>query len=101
MQDKNPSYIAGAVSIPFREDEAAHWYIIECLAKFYNHDYGKIPKPDKEANEAELKASEGRIVARYKAGPGLKEDISITACFSDKRPDREFNHTIVRYVSEC
>lgn len=99
--ERNKANVAGALRVPFTENEACHWYIIECLVRFYGHDYGEIPPEDVEANEAELKTGEGRIVARYKAANGLTEDIFIIAYFSDSHAGEvDYNYTTVLYVSD-
>ena len=76
-------------------------YIGECLRQFYAGNYGIVPAEDTEANNSELAAGYGRIVARYKAAAGLKEDIYIIAFFNADEPNNtDANYTIVHYVSE-
>lgn len=59
-----------------------------------------IPAEDTDANNAELEAGEGRIVARYKAKYSLEDDIYIIACFSQEIPGIDANHVMIMYVTE-
>lgn len=79
----------------------AYRYVLQCLNRLYNGDYGEIPAEDTDANNSELAAGEGRIVARYKAAEGLQEDIYIIAAFSESMADSiDANHTMIMFVSE-
>lgn len=100
LMNRNPLYItAGAKTAA--EDAAAMNYFFQCVGRFYSGDYGAIPPEDIAANNAELAAGEGRILARYEAGPGLKEGIFIIAYFSDKHPEsNDFNYTTICYISD-
>ena len=83
------------------QDQQTHAYIVSCLQAFYSGNYGTIPAEDTDANNAELAAGEGRIVARYKAAEGLQEDIYIIAAFSESMADSiDANNTMIMYVSE-
>lgn len=78
-----------------------HNYIVDCLMRLYAGDYGEIPEEDTAANNDELQAGEGRILARYKAAHDLTEDIYIIAAFSQSMPDIiDANHTMIMYCSE-
>ena len=39
----------------------------KAVERFINKDWGKVPEEDKEANNADLAANAGRILARYEA----------------------------------
>lgn len=82
------------------KDEQTHAYIVSCLQAFYSGNYGAIPAEDTDANNAELEAGEGRIVARYKAKYSLEDDIYIIACFSQEIPGIDANHVMIMYVTE-
>lgn len=64
-----------------------HNYIVDCLMRLYAGDYGTIGQEDTDANNAELEAGEGRIVAHYEQKHKLTEDIFIIATFSKSMPD--------------
>ena len=100
IMQRNKTGIAGALQVPFMENEAAHNYIIECIVRCYQHDYGMMPPEDVKANEAEIEAGEGRIVARYEAGPGMSEDMYVIVYFSDSHPETDYNYTTACYVSD-
>lgn len=101
IMQRNALGIAGAAQVAFTENESAHAYILECVGRFYRHDYGAIPPEDVAANENELKQSAGRIIAKYEAGPGLKEPIFIIAYFSEDHPGNvDYNYTTVCYTSD-
>ena len=54
IMQRNKTGIAGALQVPFMENEAAHNYIIECIVKCYQHDYGMMPPEDVKAEMDEL-----------------------------------------------
>lgn len=83
------------------EDPDTMKYIFNCLAKLYAGNYGEIPAEDTDANNKELKAGAGRIVARYKAAANLESDIYIISEFCAEDPDnQEANHTTILYCNE-
>lgn len=75
-------------------------YIIECLKRFYGGDYGEICQDDTDANNAELAAGEGHVLARYKAKYNLESDIYIESHFSKSIPGIDANNTMVMYCNE-
>lgn len=76
-------------------------YITICLADFYAGKYGEIPEEDTAANNADLEAGEGRIIARYKKAEKLENDIYIISDFYAADPDNiEANHTTILYCNE-
>ena len=76
-------------------------YIQMCLSLFFSGMYGKMGPDDTELNEEELRAGEGRIMARYEAQGKLTEDIYIIAYFSQSNPgDIDYNNTTVLYCGE-
>ena len=80
---------------------AAFMYLQECLQQFFAGNYGTVPAEDTEANNNELAAGCGRIVARYAAAAGLREDIYIIAYFDkDELESTDCNYTIIEYVGE-
>lgn len=82
-------------------DERTHAYIVKCLQRFFAGDYGTVPQEDTDANNAELAAGEGRIVARYRQAHELQEDIYIIAVFSDEMQGViDANHIMLMYCSE-
>ena len=44
--------------------------VYTAIRRFARHDWGKIPQCDKEANDSDLKAGSGRILARYDSPRG-------------------------------
>lgn len=82
------------------KDPDTHNYIVNCLMRLYSGDYGEIPPDDTDANNKELEAGQGRIVARYKKAEQLEEDIYIIAEFDDSTDDINSNYLTVLYCSE-
>ena len=82
------------------QDPPAHAYILHCLDCFFTGNYGAMPAEDTEANNRELQAGTGRIIARYKAAEGLREDVYIIAYFSDTEQGNDYNYTTVMYTGE-
>lgn len=99
VRRKNSIGIAGAAKVAAEKDRPLH-YIFQCLARFYRGDYGVIPPEDIAANNAELAAGEGRIIGKYQAAEGLKEDIFIIAYFSDQHVETDYNYTTILYTSD-
>lgn len=77
-----------------------HAYIMQCLARFFRGDYGAIGPEDTAYNNADLEAGEGHVLARYKARPGMEEDIYIEAHFSEEVPGIDANNIMIMYCSE-
>lgn len=101
IMQHNALGIAGAAQVAYTEDESAHAYILECISRFYAHDYGTIPPEDVQANEDELQQRAGRIMGKYDAAHGLKEPIFIIAYFSEDHPGEvDFNYTTICYTSD-
>ena len=62
--------------------------------------YGVIPPEDTDANNADLKAGEGRVLARFREYGKLEGDIYIIAAFSQGNPGKDYNNTTILYCSE-
>ena len=75
-------------------------YIVKCLGRFYEGDYGEVPTEDAEANNYDLASGEGHVLARYEAKHGLSDDIYIEAHFSDSTPGIDANNVMIMYVFE-
>lgn len=76
-------------------------YIMECVERFYNGDFGEMPEEDSELNIQELQSGEGHCLGRYKAKFKLVGDIYINSYFSEETPDDlDYNNTLVMYCSE-
>lgn len=83
------------------QDPRTRLYITRCLSRFYRGDYGEIPQEDADLNNADLKAGEGHVLARYKASHNLDRDIYIESCFSQSNPDvLDCNYTMIMYCDE-
>lgn len=44
--------------------------VLDALRRFTFQDWGNVPVEDKEANDSDLRAGTGRILARYSTPPG-------------------------------
>lgn len=76
-------------------------YIIECLNRFYSGDYGEICAEDTEANNADLRAGYGHILARYEQKHSLTDDIYIEAHFDkDNLNDIDYTNVLIMYPDE-
>lgn len=75
-------------------------YIISCILKCYAGDYGIVPAEDAEANNSELEAGEGHILAHYPAAEELESDIYVDIHFSESNPGQDFNYGMVMYCNE-
>lgn len=83
------------------KDPATMAYLRDCLLLMFSGMYGEMPADDIAANDEELAAGEGRIIARYKRQGKLTEDIYIIACFSASNPgDIDYNNNMIMYCSE-
>lgn len=97
---KNATVATAAVMEAMKDPETAD-YIQMCLSLFFSGMYGKMSPDDTELNEEELRAGEGRIMARYEAQGNLREDVYIIAYFSESNPgDIDYNNTTVLYCGE-
>lgn len=96
---KNPVVATAAIAATM-ESAPTRAYILRCLDLFFNGDYGETPPQDIEANNIELQAGTGRIVARYKAAEDLKKDIFIIAHFSGQEQGNDYNYTTIMYTDE-
>lgn len=84
------------------KDEDTFFYVVECLNRFYSGDYGEVCQEDTEANNADLEAGSGHVLARYKARGILEGDFYIEAHFEAEAPleDVNYNHVMIMYPSE-
>lgn len=83
-----------------KESPETHAYIVECLNRFFNGDYGEIDEEDTAYNNQDLEEGEGHILARYKARHALESDIYIEAHFSKSIPGIDANNTMIMYCNE-
>lgn len=98
---KSPTVATASIAAAMEHSDSIFSYISSCFQRFYSGDYGEMGAEDTNANNAELAAGEGRIVARYKAQQGLEEDIYIISVFSAENPgNKDYNNTCVMYCSE-
>ena len=82
-------------------DEKTTIYILECLNRFYSGDYGEICEEDTAANNSDLKAGFGHVLARYKKAEGLKGDIYIESHFDrDNLENIDYSQTVIMYPEE-
>lgn len=82
------------------KDAPTHNYIVQCLNSFFSGNYGEVPPEDTEANNADLEAGEGHVLARYKAFGTLSHDIYIEAHFSQSVPGVDANNIMIMYPEE-
>ena len=75
-------------------------YIIDCVKRFYRGDYGKVGQEDTDANNDDLRAGEGHILARYEGRYNLDSDIYIESHFSESAPGIDANNTLIMYCNE-
>ena len=94
-----PMFQTAAISEAIKADGAAP-YIMDCLLRCYAGDYGIVPAEDTAANNSELEAGEGHILAHYPAGRGLDSDIYIDIHFSESNPGEACNYGMVMYCHE-
>lgn len=82
-------------------DPQTHNYIIDCLFRFYSGDYGEICEDDIAANNADLEAGEGHILARYKGKYNLTRDFYIEAHFYEpKLNDIDYTNILIMFPEE-
>lgn len=101
LQDiqKAPVVMTAAVAAA-EKDPTTHDYIIDCLLDMFGGNYGTVSESDTAANNEELAAGVGRILARYEARHELDNDIYIISDFCADDPGDDSNHTTIMYVSE-
>ena len=95
---KIPMYQTAAIAQAAQD--GAGPYLIKCLLRCYAGDYGIMPEEDAAANNEELEAGEGHILARYEPGQGLDSDIYIDIHFSAANPEPDFNYGKIMYCNE-
>lgn len=76
-----------------REDVAKAVY--DALRRFNMGDWGKVPDEDKEANNADLRARDGHVLARYETPTG---DIYINLVFDE--PSIQSDAATIMYCEE-
>ena len=77
------------------------YYIIECLNRFWAGDYGLIDAEDTAANNADLAAGDGHILARYEGKHKLEGDFYIEAHFyAPMLNDIDYTNTVIMYPHE-
>ena len=83
------------------EDALTLEYIIECLHRFFSGDYGTMNAEDTAANNEDLSAGYGHILARYKQKHKLTDDIYIEAHFDkDNLNDIDYTNILIMYPDE-
>ena len=82
------------------EDTETFAYVLECVNRFYRGDYGKVAQEDSDANNRDLRAGEGHILARYEGRYMLDRDIYIESHFSESVPGIDANNTLIMYCNE-
>lgn len=97
---KNSLLQTRAIAEACKDSPETFDYIISCLARFFGGDYGEVPPEDTEANNKDLEAGEGHVLARYRPAGNLAGDIYIEAYFSASMPGMEANNTMIMYTGE-
>ena len=83
------------------KDPKTALYIVECLNRFWAGDYGDIPPEDTAANNADLRAGEGHILARYKQAEKLTGNVYIEAMiYEPEKGNIDYNYIMVMYTDE-
>lgn len=82
------------------EDTRTFAYVLDCVNRFYRGDYGKVAQEDSDANNRDLRAGEGHILARYEGRYNLDSDIYIESHFSESAPGIDANNTLIMYCNE-
>ena len=83
------------------EDPETHNYIVDCLKRFLSGDYGEMCAEDVTANNDDLAAGEGHILARYKQAYNLTGDFYIEAHFYEPMlNDIEYSQTMIMYPED-
>lgn len=84
-----------------KEDANTLLYVHACLERFMRGDYGEICEDDTAANNADLEAGDGHVLARYKASGKLTGDIYIEAHFYYEQLDNiDYSNIYIMYPSE-
>lgn len=89
-----------SIATASKDSKVTHAYLMECLSRFFSGDYGEICQEDTDANNADLAAGEGHVLARYKAKHNLESDIYIESHFSKSVPGIDANNTMIMYCGE-
>ena len=97
---KLPTLQTATVAEVVKRDESTFFYIIKCLNRFFTGDYGDISEEDTAANNADLKAGSGHILARYGQAYELETDIYIEAHFEEGFEGVDYNNIVIMYPSE-
>lgn len=82
------------------KDPETFAYVLDCVNRFYRGDYGKVAQEDSDANNRDLRAGEGHVLARYEGRYELDRDIYIEAHFSESVPGIDANNTLLMYCNE-
>lgn len=101
--ERIPVYQTKALAEDIQRDPAIDRYITECLERMYAGDYGLLRVDDIRANEAELGAGMGKVIARYPAlaGTDMEQDIYIICHFSDKQKGMlDYENCVAMYCNE-
>ena len=96
---KLPFYMTSSINTAMKDPET-HAYIMMCLFRYYSGDYGEVPPEDTQMNNADLRAGEGHVLARYEAKHKLTSDIYIESHFTPRYKGNDYNNTVVCYCSE-
>ena len=95
-----PLLQTSAIAASWNDSPETLAYLSDCVNRFYRGDYGEVPKEDVDANNSDLRAGEGHILARYEGKYSLEGDIYTEAYFYDSVPDMDYNHVMVVYCVE-
>ena len=97
---KIPTLQTRSIAEAAKDPETA-LYIIECLNKFWAGNYGLICAEDTAANNADLEAGEGHILAKYPQKGKLTSDFYIEAHFyAPMLNDIDYTNTMIMYPYE-
>ena len=97
---KIPLYQSRAIAGASVDSPETIRYIIDCVNRFYRGDYGEVGQEDTDANNADLRAGEGHILARYEGKYNLSHDIYIESHFSKEISGIDANSTLIMYCFE-
>ena len=95
-----PLLQTSSIAASWKDSPETLAYLSDCVNRFYRGDYGEVPQEDVDANNSDLRAGEGHILARYKEKYNLEGDIYIEAYISESMPGIDCNHTMVMYCIE-
>ena len=83
------------------KDPKTALYIVECLNRFWAGDYGDIPPEDTAANNEDLQAGNGHILAAYPAAGKLEGRFYIEAHFyAPMLNNIDYTNTVIMYSHE-